>query len=541
MANNTVDLQSERQLKQAAQDGDNTEIERLLDSGVPINTPGHGISYGSQHGDQTPLSEAIKHSKYDTAKLLLKRGALVYSADLFHSAALRGQEVDKQFIREIIGQFDKKNKKIPDIDALIVIGGTNAETLLHRVAEYGDVETAGYLLKMGAAVNRHNQHSYTALFFAAKNNHVEMIDFLIGIGASLSRHDFHGNTAQHIAIMTGKKEAALKLKEKGANIDAKDGYEKNGLLHRLVAVEEKEYKDETLRLAIELGANVGLKDNLGDEPLHIAIEKTNLNAVETLVGLKADVNAKGQGDRTPLWGAVAKNNVDIARFLLENGAEKGVAFQGNTLMHLAAQKGRSEIIQLLFDHGLDVNARNDAGETPLHIAAASGKGNGITLLHTLGAEIDAKCQGGDTEKTYDGATPLHRAAEKGLGSSVRTLAQLGAGINAPRNDGATPLRLAIEKGDVNTIQILANLGASMLPVNAAESDVTSLAQIVPSAEDFLIAAQPPAETIVRALENLPPSQQFAHLAEALKQLEIRSAALVAEMRSRENNGPGGPG
>jgi len=43
-------------------------------------------------------------------------------------------------------------------------------------------------------------------------------------------------------------------------------------------------------------------------------------------------------------------------------------FLGSAL-HLAAQKGFTDIVKLLIESGADVNAKNDYGLTPLHFSA----------------------------------------------------------------------------------------------------------------------------------------------------------------------------
>ncbi len=75
----------------------------------------------------------------------------------------------------------------------------------------------------------------------------------------------------------------------------------------------------------------------------------------------------------PLHSAVAANNLDITKILLEAGAEVNIRQQaGFTPLHAAAQHGNIEMLILLLEAGADVGARNDAGLTPSYLATERG-------------------------------------------------------------------------------------------------------------------------------------------------------------------------
>ncbi len=54
------------------------------------------------------------------------------------------------------------------------------------------------------------------------------------------------------------------------------------------------------------------------------------------------------------------------------------------------------IIEMLVDHGADVNAAQQAGFTPLHEAAQSGNLQAAILLLSHGAKINVKADNGKT-------------------------------------------------------------------------------------------------------------------------------------------------
>ena len=80
----------------------------------------------------------------------------------------------------------------------------------------------------------------------------------------------------------------------------------------------------------------------------------------------------------------------------------------STPLHLASSKESAHIVDLLIQHGADINAQNKDQSTPLHLAASSRlalEGTIVRLLLRHGANVDAK----DSE----GRTPLEIAASAG--------------------------------------------------------------------------------------------------------------------------------
>ena len=98
-------------------------------------------------------------------------------------------------------------------------------------------------------------------------------------------------------------------------------------------------------------------------PLHVIV----------FLGHEANVNARGDRNRTPLLLALGGKKVAIVRLLLEHGADvsaKGADWD-ETPLHLASENGELKIMSLLLKHGADVDARDSRNRTPLHMALGS--------------------------------------------------------------------------------------------------------------------------------------------------------------------------
>ena len=101
--------------------------------------------------------------------------------------------------------------------------------------------------------------------------------------------------------------------------------------------------------------------------------------------------------------------------------------KGRTALHLAAARGRPEIVCFILNiPGIDINAADEEAKTALHIAAHDGKLE-VALLLLSSPEIDVNA------KDRDGKTALHYAAAKGNVNLVNAL--LDAGIDVGVRDG----------------------------------------------------------------------------------------------------------
>ena len=63
---------------------------------------------------------------------------------------------------------------------------------------------------------------------------------------------------------------------------------------------------------------------------------------------------------------------------------------GQTVLHLAANRGKIQTMALLLEKGVDINAKDNDKETPLHIAVKQNNVNAVELLIEAGAKLDVK-------------------------------------------------------------------------------------------------------------------------------------------------------
>lgn len=182
------------------------------------------------------------------------------------------------------------------------------------------------------------------------------------------------------AVREGNLEGVRALIDKGANVNVRTEFGETPL--------HLAESREIARLLISKGADVHAKDHeFGMTPLFNATVEVS----KLLVAKGADVNAKGKKGVTPLAWAVYWDNIEKIEFLISKGADLNAGDEDlKTPLHIAANWNKTEIAALLISKGANVNARDESGWTPIHWAAFEGGPEVIQLLITNGAEKNAK-------------------------------------------------------------------------------------------------------------------------------------------------------
>ena len=92
-------------------------------------------------------------------------------------------------------------------------------------------------------------------------------------------------------------------------------------------------------------------------------------AIITLLGRGADIEARNRGNQTPLHVAIYKSQASTIITLLDRGADIEARDEnGDTPLHIAVQRRQSEAILSLLDRGADAHAKNNKGKRAIDIA-----------------------------------------------------------------------------------------------------------------------------------------------------------------------------
>jgi ankyrin repeat protein len=189
---------------------------------------------------------------------------------------------------------------------------------------------------------------------------------------------------------------------------------------------------------------------------------------------------------TPLMHAIASDNPDMCRLLLQSGANPNIrAPQGISALAYALYKKSTrppqstlEIVRLLLENGASINSSFSGPQAPVLIAAIHMCLGGQELINAgLGVKL---CEllikhGADVNSFDEYGSTLHRAI---VGASfpagglifdqalISFLIKSGANVNASSKDGTTPLHRSVMTGNLEACRQLLTLGANVLCVDA---------------------------------------------------------------------------
>ncbi|KAL6634310.1 hypothetical protein ACP70R_026981 [Stipagrostis hirtigluma subsp. patula] len=212
--------------------------------------------------------------------------------------------------------------------------------------------------------------------------------------------------------------------------------------------------------------------------LHLAAGQGELAVCRYLVEeLRVDINAIHEGGETPLAYAINGANIATVRYLLNQGADPDkVDDKGFTSLHIAAEEGYCNIVELLLSKGASVDALSNRG-TPLHLAATNGHHTTVKILLDHNADCNKivhgiftpllvaiyaaslKCvklliKAGADVHGVGHITPLIAAVSDGLTECMKCLLEAGADPNVPDEFGRMPIEFAAICGTRKDVEIL---------------------------------------------------------------------------------------
>ncbi|MDR1334423.1 MAG: ankyrin repeat domain-containing protein [Holosporaceae bacterium] len=147
--------------------------------------------------------------------------------------------------------------------------------------------------------------------------------------------------------------------------------------HDPALIEAIENLDEpTLKTFTQQGLDINGLDSAGETlllgsacsfPSSDSEFETTEKTLELLLNNGADPNVPNVYGITPLYATLCLQQLRIARWLLDHGADPNRQ-RGRGLLHAAIDKGFFEFVPLLLEYNIDVNACNEQDQTPLDIA-----------------------------------------------------------------------------------------------------------------------------------------------------------------------------
>uniref|UniRef100_A0AAX7TBA8 Poly [ADP-ribose] polymerase n=1 Tax=Astatotilapia calliptera TaxID=8154 RepID=A0AAX7TBA8_ASTCA len=298
---------------------------------------------------QTALHRAALAGHIQTCKLLLSYGAdpSIVSLQGF-TAAQMGNEAVQQILNENVPTRNS------DVDYRFL-----------EAAKAGDLDTVQQLCTPQNVNCRdlEGRHS-TPLHFAAGYNRVAVVEYLLHHGADVHAKDKGGLVPLHNACSYGHYEVAELLVRHGASVNVADLW-KFTPLHEAAA----KGKYEICKLLLKHGADPSKKNRDGNMPLDM-VKDGDTDIQDLLRGDAALLDAAKKGCLARVQKLCSPENINC----------RDTQGRNSTPLHLAAGYNNLEVAEYLLEHGADVNAQDKGGLIPLHNAASYGADDIRALL-----------------------------------------------------------------------------------------------------------------------------------------------------------------
>jgi ankyrin repeat protein len=376
-------------LQQAVRNGQMNIVKLLLDHGADVHKRVKN-KYGS-----TPLMLAAFYGYNDIVDLLIEKGANVNATagegKVIRSAlTMAAWRNHKETLKLLVKHGAKVN---------IFAEGKLLSNPLNGSVYMGRIEMVKLLLSFGADINHIDNSGKTALFYAVINQHKDLVKLLLDHHADIRHIDKRNNTPLHMIYFWRRNDRHQKdilnmLIQKGGDINALN-VNKSTALHYAAF----NRLDGIVPILLAHGAEIHHMDNMNNTPLmiahnrgansvkqnllsiHNAVAQQKRSQLETLIKKYPQlINACDFDFKTPLHIAVEKNNLQIARLLIASGSDIDAVSRFNSI-----QLVHGVVAKMVVPRVGRVK-RQKADKTPLDLAMKKGFTQMARLLRNHGAK-----------------------------------------------------------------------------------------------------------------------------------------------------------
>lgn len=197
-----------------------------------------------------------------------------------------------------------------------------AEALIRAGSKAPQDEKFSYLLPVlrinGDLFQKFDYNGETALHIASQRDQTGFVLLFLQKGISVRTLDSEGSTPLHAAVRGRALQAMRILLEAGADVNTPD-YVQSMPLHLAFAVENP---FPLISLLLSYGADANAPNIYGNTPLIlVAVYNLDSRVAIELMSYRAKINIRNSYGDYALLVAVKHSNIDLAYFLLNNGAD----------------------------------------------------------------------------------------------------------------------------------------------------------------------------------------------------------------------------
>jgi ankyrin repeat protein len=406
---NDGDNDEETPLHLAARERRSTVVEQLLKAGA-------NAVLENKKGE-TALHVAVAAESLSVVESLVKARSNSASLDITDSAGLTPLLLAARQGSAAIFEVLVRN------DADINRTDSKRSTALHWASKRRHQAIAEALLQRGADPDAADNSDLKPIHHAAKGGDIAMLRTLLDGGADIESKTPRDKTPLLIAVEEGNRDSVEFLISRGANTDMSDWIGVTPVEHAIGAKNV-----EIFKILLDSASGEGSGDSdLLDRLLHKAVLGTNPEIVKLLLDKGADKNSKdGDGDSV-IVNAMYGHSVQVAKILIEAGADINTTTSRWTPLQFTIFRNQTDLLRLLVDNGADIESSHGILGTPLHTASAFANLEAVGLLLKKGVNVNAI--GGDHE------SPLYSAVSHWQQSSFEVIGLLMSRGANPRHRG----------------------------------------------------------------------------------------------------------
>ncbi|KAG5267911.1 hypothetical protein AALO_G00227340 [Alosa alosa] len=260
----------------------------------------------------------------------------------------------------------------------------DGETALILATRAGFLENVNILLQHGASPHNTNDKNETALLLAVRNSSYDIVQELLIGGAFVNQVCLKSWTATHEAAKVGCCDVLMLLLRQGGHVNGRDGHRVTPL-----GVAAEYAHPDVLQILVAHGGDVTAQAANGDSVLYDASGSGNLDCMNLLLEHGANPNVASMCSQLPIHRAAYEGHYLALKTLIPITTKRAVRISGMSPVHSAADGGHADCLQLLIEHGFDVNPvlatfisekYGDMRRSALYFAVSNGD---VTCAETL--------------------------------------------------------------------------------------------------------------------------------------------------------------
>ena len=319
----------------------------------------------SDYNGKTPLHYCAQSGNYELFQYFVKLGCDIYletkeRKNCLHFAVESG---NLTFCKKIIEDHKLNSRaedqfgKIPvhyclkhdnlfrffiKMGSYIYLKTNDGESFLHLAASNGHFHLCKKLLdSYKFKVNIINSFGISPLHYSAKKGHLELFQYFLEMGSDIYLKTKANQNCLHFAALSGQVNICkMVIENYNFNVNITDNSGKSALHYCA-----ESGSAELFNYLVEMGSEVFLKTNDGQNCLHFAALKGHLNlCISLLEDYAFHVHVIDNQEVTPLHCSAQSLNFKLFMYLIENGSEIYPKTKDKTnVLHIAAKFGQMQI------------------------------------------------------------------------------------------------------------------------------------------------------------------------------------------------------